>query len=82
MFLEQFLCGAFFFSEYISSYKLASFIEQKRVYRRAMEPHRLAGVKVPSDKHENRALKAGFEEDDNEDIAYLNFALVWYVCFV
>lgn len=42
-----------------------------------MEPHRLAGVKVPSDKRENRALKAGHEEDDNEDIAYLNFALIW-----
>ncbi|KAI6215459.1 hypothetical protein M3Y94_00387300 [Aphelenchoides besseyi] len=41
--------------------------------------HRLPGVKVPSNKLENRALKAGHEEDDNEDIAYLNFRLIWPV---
>ena len=38
-------------------------------------------VKVPRDKAENRQLKeaGGFQEDDNEDIAYLNFALIWCV---
>jgi hypothetical protein len=40
--------------------------------------HSLPGVKIPANKYENRALKAGFEEDDNEDIAYLNFRLLWY----
>jgi hypothetical protein len=37
------------------------------------------GVKVPSNKYENRILKAGLEEDDNEDIAYLNIRLLWLV---
>jgi hypothetical protein len=38
-------------------------------------------VKTPRDSLENRALKeaANFEEDDNEDIAYLNFRLIWSV---
>jgi hypothetical protein len=39
--------------------------------------HQLPGVKIPTNKHENRALKAGLDEDDNEDIAYLNFRLIW-----
>ncbi|KAI6240042.1 hypothetical protein M3Y99_00488300 [Aphelenchoides fujianensis] len=53
---------------------------ESRGYTPSVE-HRLPGVKVPSDKHENRALKAGHEEDDNEDIAYLNFRLIWPVAF-
>ncbi|KAI1730882.1 frag1/DRAM/Sfk1 family domain-containing protein [Ditylenchus destructor] len=36
-------------------------------------------VKVPRNKQENRILKEGFEEDDNEDIAYLNFRIIWPV---
>ncbi|CAD5217645.1 unnamed protein product [Bursaphelenchus okinawaensis] len=43
----------------------------------AIPIHHIGGVKVPSNKRENRELKAGLEEDDNEDIAYLNFKLVW-----
>lgn len=43
-----------------------------------VEPeHQMHGVKVPTNTYENRALKAGLEEDDNEDIAYLNFRLIW-----
>jgi hypothetical protein len=42
-------------------------------------PHQLPGVKIPTNKNENRALKAGLDEDDNEDIAYLNFRLIWCV---
>lgn len=33
-------------------------------------------VKVPKNHEENMALKAGFEEDDNEDLAYFNFRLI------
>ncbi|CAD5222420.1 unnamed protein product [Bursaphelenchus xylophilus] len=39
--------------------------------------HQMTGVKVPANQRENRELKAGFDEDDNEDIAYLNFRLLW-----
>uniref|UniRef100_A0A7E4VVQ8 Transmembrane protein n=1 Tax=Panagrellus redivivus TaxID=6233 RepID=A0A7E4VVQ8_PANRE len=34
-------------------------------------------VKEPTDREEERALKNGLIEDDNEDIAYLNFSLLW-----
>jgi hypothetical protein len=53
----------------------------KKVRPQKREPAAEKGVKVPRDKHENRALKeaANFEEDDNEDIAYLNFPLIWSV---
>lgn len=34
-------------------------------------------IKVPADKQENRALKDGYVEEDNEDIAYLNCSLMW-----
>uniref|UniRef100_A0A915CYQ3 Uncharacterized protein n=1 Tax=Ditylenchus dipsaci TaxID=166011 RepID=A0A915CYQ3_9BILA len=34
-------------------------------------------IKVPTSKAENQQLKEGFEDDDNEDIAYLNFRLLW-----
>lgn len=35
-------------------------------------------IQVPRNKHENRVLKEAnqFEEDDNEDIAYLNFPII------
>jgi hypothetical protein len=35
-------------------------------------------IKVPKNSHDKRLLKKGFIEDDNEDIAYLNFKLIWY----
>ena len=34
-------------------------------------------IKVPKNKAEERELKHGLVEDDNEDIAYLNFRLIW-----
>lgn len=34
-------------------------------------------IKAPNSAYENRVLKAGHIEDDNEDIAYLNFPLIW-----
>lgn len=36
-------------------------------------------VKIPKNSTENRLLKDGLIEDDNEDIAYLNFRLIWYL---
>lgn len=40
--------------------------------------HDLPDIIVPSNSYQNRVLKAGLEEDDNEDIAYLNIRLLWY----
>uniref|UniRef100_A0A914D6G7 CWH43-like N-terminal domain-containing protein n=1 Tax=Acrobeloides nanus TaxID=290746 RepID=A0A914D6G7_9BILA len=36
-------------------------------------------IKVPKNSQENRTLKEGLIEDDNDDIAYLNFQLIWPV---
>jgi hypothetical protein len=40
-------------------------------------------VTVPKNNSENRAIKArnNFVDDDNEDIAYLNFKLIWLIFF-
>ena len=34
-------------------------------------------IKTPKTKAEEKNLKEGLIEDDNEDIAYLNFRIVW-----
>jgi hypothetical protein len=36
-----------------------------------------SAVQISSDKYENQILNAEPEEDDNEDIAYLNVCLIW-----
>ncbi|VDL82641.1 unnamed protein product [Nippostrongylus brasiliensis] len=34
-------------------------------------------VKVPRSQQENRQLKAGFVDDNNEELSYFRFSLLW-----
>uniref|UniRef100_A0AC35GTA3 Uncharacterized protein n=1 Tax=Panagrolaimus sp. PS1159 TaxID=55785 RepID=A0AC35GTA3_9BILA len=36
-------------------------------------------IKIPKNEVEEKELKNGLLEDDNEDIAYLNFRIIWPV---
>lgn len=42
-----------------------------------MDSNEKINVKKPGSLREKRKLKEGLVEDDNEDIAYLNFRLIW-----
>lgn len=41
-------------------------------------PSQVLKIKRPKSSKENQSLKEGLIENDNEDIAYLNFRLIWY----
>uniref|UniRef100_A0A183C897 Transmembrane protein n=1 Tax=Globodera pallida TaxID=36090 RepID=A0A183C897_GLOPA len=59
--------------------------EFSRVAHHRNEHAKRSKLKVlPASKEEHRAIKEAFnfEEDDNEDIAYLNFPLIWPVGIV
>uniref|UniRef100_A0A914HTG1 CWH43-like N-terminal domain-containing protein n=1 Tax=Globodera rostochiensis TaxID=31243 RepID=A0A914HTG1_GLORO len=59
--------------------------EFSRVAHHRNEQAKRSKLKVlPASKEEHRAIKEAFnfEEDDNEDIAYLNFPLIWPVGIV
>uniref|UniRef100_A0A914Z207 Uncharacterized protein n=1 Tax=Panagrolaimus superbus TaxID=310955 RepID=A0A914Z207_9BILA len=45
----------------------------------AKQPQPQQRIKIPKNKIEERELKNGLLEDDNEDIAYLNFKIIWPV---